>query len=195
MFFLTFSGHEQLACCFYYESIIGRFKEPCSDVSCPFQQIQSMLSKVMITCSAWIGHFWVPLGLCIKTRSSVQPLIWKWIFIFMQIKLITQERLCTWPHFVSEGFWNPEVAYWLLHLFGKEKETGSRKLLQRQLGPLLGGWENVLIVDRFVPSFDPRNNCGTHWSSSSFLVFKMVNLLGMGYFCMAAISVLNVILS
>ena len=21
-----------------------------------------------------------------------------------------QERLCTWPHFESEGFWNSEVA-------------------------------------------------------------------------------------
>ena len=22
-----------------------------------------------------------------------------------------QERLCTWPHFESEGFWNSKVAY------------------------------------------------------------------------------------
>ena len=22
----------------------------------------------------------------------------------------SQERLCTWPHFESEGFWNSEVA-------------------------------------------------------------------------------------
>ena len=142
-----------------------------------------------------VSHFRVPAGLCIKTRLSAQPLMWKWIFILMQIKRFTQERLCTWPHFESEGFCNSEVAYWLLHFFGKEKETGSRKLSQRQLRLLLGGWENVLIVDWFVPSFDPRNNCGTHWSSSSFLVFKVANLLGIGYFCMAAISVLNVILS
>ena len=30
----------------------------------------------------------VPTGLCIKTRLSSQPLIWKWFFIFIQIKLI-----------------------------------------------------------------------------------------------------------
>ena len=23
----------------------------------------------------------------------------------------SQERLCTWPHFESEGFWNSKVAY------------------------------------------------------------------------------------
>ena len=26
----------------------------------------------------------------------------------------SQERLCTWPHFESEGFWNSEVAYWIV---------------------------------------------------------------------------------
>ena len=25
-----------------------------------------------------------------------------------------QERLCTWPHFESEGFWKSEVAYFLV---------------------------------------------------------------------------------
>ena len=33
-----------------------------------------------------IGHFRVPLVLCIKTRLSAQPLIWKWFFILMQIQ-------------------------------------------------------------------------------------------------------------
>ena len=47
-----------------------------------------------------IGLFPVPPVLCIKTRLSAQPLIWK-------------ERLCTWPHFESEGFWNSEVAYYV----------------------------------------------------------------------------------
>ena len=26
------------------------------------------------------------------------------------------ERLCTWPHFESEGFWNSEEAYFILGL-------------------------------------------------------------------------------
>ena len=36
-----------------------------------------------------IGHFRFPPDLCIKTRLSAQPLIWKWFFILMQIKLIS----------------------------------------------------------------------------------------------------------
>ena len=30
----------------------------------------------------------------------------------MQIKLIFARKVCTWPHFKSEGFWNSEVAYY-----------------------------------------------------------------------------------
>ena len=61
----------------------------------------------------WKGsrHFRVPPGLCIKMRLSAQPLIWKWCFILMQIKLIFTRKVCTWPHFESEGFWNWEGAY------------------------------------------------------------------------------------
>ena len=40
-----------------------------------------------------IGHFQVPPGLCIKTRVSAQPLIWKWFFILMQIKLIFTRKV------------------------------------------------------------------------------------------------------
>ena len=59
-----------------------------------------------------ISHFQVSPGLCIKTRLSAQPLIWKWYLILMQTKLLSQERLCIWPHFEREGgFWNLEVAY------------------------------------------------------------------------------------
>ena len=37
----------------------------------------------------------------------------------------SQGRLCTWPHFESEGFWNSEVAYlsWLLQSFQEEFRT------------------------------------------------------------------------
>ena len=27
----------------------------------------------------------------------------------------SQERLCTWPYFESEGFWNSEMAYSFKH--------------------------------------------------------------------------------
>ena len=40
-----------------------------------------------------IGHFRVPPGLCIKTRLGAQPLIWKWFFILMQIKLICTRKV------------------------------------------------------------------------------------------------------
>ena len=59
-----------------------------------------------------IGHFRVPPGLCIKTMLSAQPLICKWFFILMQIKLIfTRKVLHLEPHIESEGFWNSEMAY------------------------------------------------------------------------------------
>ena len=38
-----------------------------------------------------IGHFRVPPRFCIKT--SAQPLIWKWFFILMQIKLIFTRKV------------------------------------------------------------------------------------------------------
>ena len=47
-----------------------------------------------------IGHFRVPPGLCIKTRLGAQPLIWKWFFILMQIKLISTRKV---KHLTS--FW------------------------------------------------------------------------------------------
>ena len=40
-----------------------------------------------------IGHFRVSPGLCIKTRLSAQPLIWKWVFILTQIKLIFTRKV------------------------------------------------------------------------------------------------------
>ena len=48
--------------------------------------------------------------------------------------------------------------------------------MQRLLGLLLReGKKNWPIDDRRVPSNDPRNNCGTHFSSSPFLVSKVAN--------------------
>ena len=47
-----------------------------------------------------IGHFRVSPGLCIKTRLGAQPLIWKWFFILMQIKLLSTRKV---EHLTS--FW------------------------------------------------------------------------------------------
>ena len=59
-----------------------------------------------------IGHFRVPPGLCIKTMLSARPLICKWFFNPMRIKLIfTRKVVHLEPHIESEGFWNSEMAY------------------------------------------------------------------------------------
>ena len=56
-------------------------------------------SEIRIT----IGHFRVSPSLCIKTRLSAQPLIWKWFFILVQIKLNFTRKV---EHLAS--FWNWE---------------------------------------------------------------------------------------
>ena len=40
-----------------------------------------------------IGHFRVPPSLCIKTGLSSQSLIWKWLFILTQIKLLFTRKV------------------------------------------------------------------------------------------------------
>ena len=61
----------------------------CVPQNSPTMHLTSIPDPVSRTTSKWpIGHFRVPPGLCIKTRLSAQPLIWKWFFILMQIKLI-----------------------------------------------------------------------------------------------------------
>ena len=51
-----------------------------------------------------IGHFRVPPGLCFKTRLSAQPLIWKWFFILMQIKLLSTRKVVHLASFWKWGF-------------------------------------------------------------------------------------------
>ena len=43
-------------------------------------------------------------GLCIKTRLSAQPLIWKWFFILIQIKLIFTRKVVHLASFWKRGF-------------------------------------------------------------------------------------------
>ena len=51
-----------------------------------------------------IRHFRVPPGLGIKTRLSAQPLIWKWFFILMQIKLVLTRTVVHLVSFWKWGF-------------------------------------------------------------------------------------------
>ena len=51
-----------------------------------------------------IGHFRVPSGLCMKTRLSAQPFIWKWFFSLMQIKFIFTRKVVHLASFWKWGF-------------------------------------------------------------------------------------------
>ena len=68
----------------------------------------------------WIGHFRVSPRLCFKTRLRAQPLIWKWFFILMQIKLIFTRKFV---HLVSFWKWRfLEVGSGLLVRYYKWKD-------------------------------------------------------------------------
>ena len=70
-----------------------------------------------------LGHFWVPQGLCIKTRLSAQPLIWKWFFIRMQIKLIVPRKVVHLVSIWKWGFFGTQKWSIVLHLLVKCKEN------------------------------------------------------------------------
>ena len=68
------------------------------------------------------SHFRVPRK---KTRLSAQPLIWKWLFIFMQIKLIFTRKVV---HLAS--FWKVKLRlHWPWGVWGREKEKSCLPVL------------------------------------------------------------------
>ena len=52
-----------------------------------------------------IAHFRVPPSLCFKARLSAKPLIRKWVFILMQIKLIYTKKVLHLASFWKWEFW------------------------------------------------------------------------------------------
>ena len=70
--------------------------------------LRNILEKILLFYSRQlilqIGHFRVPLGLCIKRRLSAQPLIWKWLFILVQIKLMFARKVVHLALFWKWGF-------------------------------------------------------------------------------------------
>ena len=50
----------------------------------------------------------------IKTRLSAQPLIWKWFFILLHIKLIFTRKAVHLASFWKRGFLELGIAYWCL---------------------------------------------------------------------------------
>ena len=103
-----------------------------------------------VLCLRWIGHFRVPMGLCIKTRLNAQPLIWKWFFILMQIKLIITRKVVHLASFESEGFWISKVAY-CFNLRLDSFLMLSRFKLNISAYQVLKNW--LLQVCRFLTTF------------------------------------------
>ena len=57
-----------------------------------------------------MGNFWVAPSLCFKLRLSAKLLIWKWLFILMQMRLIFTKKVL---HLAS--FWKWEFSLFHLH--------------------------------------------------------------------------------
>ena len=53
----------------------------------------SLCPRPLLTHFSLKGHFRIPLGLCIETRLSAQPLLWKWIFMLLQIIFILTTKV------------------------------------------------------------------------------------------------------
>ena len=107
-----------------------------------------------------IRHFRVRPGLCIKTRLSAQPLIWKWFFILMQIKLISTRKVEHLASFWKWGFWNSEVAYYITIFFKNVHKT-------------------VLIVshsstENKPPIFNAYSLIFKSWVSSHYFYFEFI---------------------
>ena len=73
-----------------------------------------------------IRHFRVPPGLSIKTRLSAQPLIWKWFFILMQVKLNSTRKVVHlasfWKGAILSHRYNKIHRYFLLFCKSKRKK-------------------------------------------------------------------------
>ena len=107
-----------------------------------------------------IGHFRVPLGLCIKTMLGAQPLIWKWFFILMQIKLISTRKV---EHLSSFWYRGPgELGNGLLsdYLEGKVNFPEFKKynaIGQAWERNVVFGWAGVCGEGRNTSC--PKNAC------------------------------------
>ena len=93
--------------------------------------------KIRTVLQSTIGHFRVPPSLWIKTRSSAQPLIWRWFFILVQIKLIFTREGVHLASFWKWGFL--ELGSGLLKRLLCWKRTRKRvsELGKRKKPPLL----------------------------------------------------------
>ena len=94
----------------------------------------------LISSTFEIGYFRVSPGLCIKTRLSAQPLIWKCFSILMQIKLIFTTTVVHLASFWKWGFLEPGSA--LLHTSISGKALNALKSVM--VLPLPGGPQRTM---------------------------------------------------
>ena len=106
-----------------------------------FLLLLSLVLKVRVV----VGPFRVPPGLCMKTRLSAQPFIFKWFFILMQIKLIFIRKVVHLASFWKWGFL--ELGSGLLRLGDKRdgeltwvKKKNYLNLILTRRGPFILFW-------------------------------------------------------
>ena len=68
------------------------------------------MQKIIVELSIIIEYFRVAPNLCFKTRLSAKPMIWKWFFILMQMKLIITRKDLYLALFWKLELWNTEIA-------------------------------------------------------------------------------------
>ena len=114
-----------------------------------------MILKAVVEIMVWKGGirnrpFPSSPDLCITTRLSAQPLIWKWFFILMQVKLIFTRKVVHLASFWKWGF----------------LELGSA--LFDEVSILLHGFCTIRVFsERFSIIFDNHVQCYHLWFSST----------------------------
>ena len=111
--------------------------------------------------------------LLFQSGLSAKPFKLKGFFLFScKLNSFYQQRLCNWPRFESEGFWNSEMAYWPLaslwywiSILGANKPHFTRIVLRLASFWNWGGLdhENCLFNDKRIPSWLIKYS---HWEPS-----------------------------
>ena len=96
-------------------------------------------------------------GLCIKTRLSAQPLIWKWFFILMQIKLIFTRKIVDLASYWKSGFL--ELGSGLL----KERNIDGQSKITPHLA-ILVGFTRIANSNKII-------NLTSLWHMNSIILF------------------------
>ena len=69
------------------------------------------MQKIIVRRSIIIDYFRVAPNLCFKTRLSGKPMIWKYFFILMEMKLVITRKALYLALFWKLGLWNTEMAF------------------------------------------------------------------------------------